>query len=122
MDLNLHLAALLKQAGLPKESDLIGKSFSFTYAIGRKFCRVSGKILGLKISIDDDDERALEELSFNLLTTPIPSTKISDTNHPTLFFDSSDNCWKIIFWHNSGNGMNSMNATELYRGEFSLLE
>ena len=89
------LQSMLEEAGLPKESELIGRKFAFTYTTAKNSeppmmkdidfaSRISGTILGVQI-------KGYNLRSFNLTTTQFPSLErynwAWDTN---LNFNSND--------------------------------
>lgn len=116
--LKKELQSLLAEAGLPKESELIGRKFAFTYITAKNrepgvgdVVRVTGTILGIHIC------NRLK--NFALVTTPLPQRRTSHTFEPAInFYGGGSNysgSWRISFLRED------INEVENFNGEFELL-
>lgn len=123
------LADLLKKAGLPPESECIGKVFAFTWTYGDGgSVRATGRIDGLEAHVDT----GLGSRSFRIITSSLaPRRRASEThqNPPSLSYrEEHENYgqvwparWQLYYDDLRPLEQSGPNNPVLFEGQFELL-
>lgn len=124
-EMTKKLNDLLAEAGLPPESEVLNRNFSFTFydAKNNVGYRISGVICGTDFCYADSHGYCL----VRLMTMPLIRAREDDTASPVISyrgktrFGSGDSHWTIYFYHNDANGRPDQSQLEQFPGTLVLL-